>query len=108
MKPPKVVQSQAWRLNTLILGVADAYTDKLEVQLVDHKCTKKLVAAHIKQGNKQEIQQKVDAVNKMATQCMAHAKKKCQRIKSGQIPFSPESALWIHRTQVYRSIIWYQ
>jgi hypothetical protein len=38
---------------------------------------------------------------------MLHAKKKCRKIKSGQIPFSPETALWIRRTQVYCSLLRY-
>jgi hypothetical protein len=38
---------------------------------------------------------------------MTNAEKKCRRIKSGRIPFSPESSLWIRRTQVYRLLIRY-
>ncbi len=38
---------------------------------------------------------------------MLHAERKCRRIKSGRIPFSPEVALWIRRTQVYRSLLRY-
>jgi hypothetical protein len=36
---------------------------------------------------------------------MRYAEKKCQRIKSGCILFSPEAALWIRRTQVYHSFL---
>ena len=38
---------------------------------------------------------------------MVHAEKKCRRIKSGRIPFSPDSAIWIRRSQVYRSLLRY-
>jgi hypothetical protein len=38
---------------------------------------------------------------------MLNAEQKCRRIKSGRIPFLPEAALWIHRTQVYRSLLRY-
>ena len=38
---------------------------------------------------------------------MLNAEKKCGRIKSGHIPFSPEAAIWICRTQVYRSLLRY-
>jgi hypothetical protein len=38
---------------------------------------------------------------------MFNAEKKCRRIKSGRIPFYPEAALWIRRSQVYRSLIRY-
>ena len=36
---------------------------------------------------------------------MLHAEKKCRRIKSGRLPFSPDSSKWIRRAQVYRSIL---
>ncbi len=34
-----------------------------------------------------------------------HVERKCWQIKSGRIPFSPEAALWIKRTQVYQSLL---
>ena len=36
---------------------------------------------------------------------MIAAKKKCRKIKSGRIPFSPEASKWIRRAQVYRSLL---
>ena len=36
---------------------------------------------------------------------MRRAEKKCRRIRSGRIPFSPEASIWIKRTQCYRSIL---
>jgi hypothetical protein len=36
---------------------------------------------------------------------MIHAEKKCQKLKSGRIPFSPEVLLWIRQSQVYRSLL---
>ena len=36
---------------------------------------------------------------------MKHAEKKCHRLKSGRIPFSPEASLWIRQCQVYRSLL---
>ena len=36
---------------------------------------------------------------------MPAAEKKCRRIKSGRIPFSPEASKWIRRAQVYRSLL---
>jgi hypothetical protein len=37
----------------------------------------------------------------------ASAKRKCWRIKTGRIPFSPEAALWLKQTQVYQSLLKY-
>lgn len=39
---------------------------------------------------------------------MINAERRCHRIKSGRIPFSPEVSLWIRRTQVYHSLLRYQ
>ncbi len=36
---------------------------------------------------------------------MKHAEKKCCRLKSGRIPFSPEASLWIRQSQVYRLLL---
>ena len=38
---------------------------------------------------------------------MAHAEKKCRKIKSGKIPFSPDSILWIKRRKTYRTLMGY-
>ena len=47
----------------------------------------------------------MNAVDAEETQHQRHAEKKCRRIKSGRIPFSPESAVWIRRRQVYVSAL---
>jgi hypothetical protein len=36
---------------------------------------------------------------------MWYTEKNCRKIKSGHIPFLPESSLWIRQTQVYRSLL---
>jgi hypothetical protein len=38
---------------------------------------------------------------------MINAERKCRCIKSGQIPFSPQAALWIRHTQVFISLLRY-
>ena len=38
---------------------------------------------------------------------MAHAENKGKKIKSGKIPFSPDSILWIKRRQTYRTLMGY-
>ena len=37
---------------------------------------------------------------------MIHAEKKCRKIKSGRISFSPEAAKWLRQSQVYKSLLW--
>ena len=36
---------------------------------------------------------------------MHAVEKKCWRVKSGRIAFSPEASKWIRRVQVYRSLL---
>ena len=36
---------------------------------------------------------------------MKSAEKKCRKIRSGVIPFSPDAAKWIRRLQVYKSLL---
>jgi hypothetical protein len=38
---------------------------------------------------------------------MINTKRKCRKIKSGRIPFSPEAAQWIRCLQVYQSLLCY-
>ena len=38
---------------------------------------------------------------------MKGAEKRCRRIESGHIPFSPESSRWTRKAQVYHSILRY-
>ena len=36
---------------------------------------------------------------------MIHAEKKCRKIKSGRISFSPEAAKWLRQSQIYKSLL---
>jgi hypothetical protein len=54
---------------------------------------------------KEIILAKLNQLDREGEQYMRHAEKKCRRIKSGRIPFSPEALLWIHQCQVYRSLL---
>ena len=55
--------------------------------------------------NKEIILAKLNQLDREGEQYMQHTKKKCRRIKSGGIPFSPEASLWIRQCQVYRSLL---
>lgn len=49
----------------------------------------------------------MDAVDNEFGNYMDCAEKQCRKIKSGRIPFSPESQKWIRRRQVYQSLLSY-
>ena len=56
--------------------------------------------------SKETPKAKLGVIDAEQDQYMKEAeKKKCRRIESGRIPFSPESLMWIRRAQVYRSLL---
>ena len=54
---------------------------------------------------KADIAKALNKLDKEGEAYMKHAEKKCHRLKSGHIPFSPEASLWIRQRQVYRSLL---
>jgi hypothetical protein len=50
----------------------------------------------------------MNSIDGEGKQYMKHCEKKCRKIKSGRIPFSPESSVWIRRKQVYESLLRYK
>ena len=63
------------------------------------------MTAAVSVSDKAECKACMDAVDAGETQHRRHAEKKCRRIKYGWILFSPESAVWIRRRQVYVSAL---
>jgi hypothetical protein len=55
--------------------------------------------------SKETILAQLNQLNQEGEQYMKHAEKKCHRIKSRRIPFSPEASLWIRQCQVYCSLL---
>ena len=103
--PPRIVRAGARRLNTKIPGAAPKYVDKVESLMLRHRVIERLGEAHVASSTKEEVKRKCDKIDTEVKQYMKAAEKKCRRIKSGRIPFSPESSKWIRRAQVYRSIL---
>jgi hypothetical protein len=54
---------------------------------------------------KEAISKQLHKFDKEGEEYMKHAEKKCRKLKSGHIPFSPEASLWIRQSQVYRSLL---
>ena len=105
--PPRIIRSQARRLNTHIPQAADKYVNNFQANVLHHKIIQRLGAAHKSSTIKAVVKERVDAIDEETKHYMANAEKKCRRIKSGRIPFSPESSVWIQRRQVYCSILRY-
>ena len=53
------------------------------------------------------MKENINKIDIESKQYMTHAEKKCRKFKSGKIPFSPESILWIKRRQTYRTLMGY-
>ena len=104
-QPQKIVRPTARRLNTKIIGAASAYRDRFEHLLLKHRIIEKIGRAHEESTTNEEAAIRLNEIDTESGQYMLSAEKKCRKIKSGRIPFSPESALWIRRCQVYRSIL---
>ncbi len=105
--PPKVVRASSRWLNTKIPRVAVEYAQILEEKIIQHRLIERIGEAHTKSKSKHSITQQLNKLDRESGHYMGYAEKKCRKIKSGRIPFSPELSLWIRWTQVYRSLLKY-
>ena len=103
--PPKIVRAASRRLNTKIPRIADSYTEKLEEKIVEHRLNSRLLKAERQCTSNEELRKEMDKIDADSKQYMLHAEKKCRKMKSGRIPFSPEASVWIRRRQAYESLL---
>ena len=104
-QPPKIVRAAARRLNTAIPCAKRNYINRMEELITKHKIVEIVGQAYDTSTLKETLKIKLDKIDDEQKDYMLHAEKKCCRIKSGRIPFSPDSSKWIRRAQVYRSIL---
>lgn len=100
-----IIRSQARRLNTKIPGTEEKYLRVLEELVCKHGLAGRLISVNASKAPAPIVKTETDKIDKVVTACMVKAEKKCRRIKSGRISFSPESSIWIRRCQVYRSAL---
>jgi hypothetical protein len=100
-----IVRPALRRLNTKIDGCAQRYNKMLQRNILCHPLLERLVTAASSSGSKEEVSKKLNKLDQEGEAYMKHAKKKCCRLKSGRIPFSPEALLWMRQCQVYRSLL---
>ena len=105
--PPAVVRPQARRLITRLPGVTKKYNDTLDKLVLDHRIIERVGDVYRSNCSKRKFTRHLARIDKELTQYMRRAEKKCRRIKSGRIPFSPDASMWIKRLQVYRSLLRY-
>jgi hypothetical protein len=96
MEPFCVQRYAARRLNTKVSsGATRKYVKRLEENIAQHRLIEKLGNLHLRYKRKKHFQRALNKLNQQSRDLMLNAEKKCQRIKSGRIPFSPEAAVWI-------------
>jgi len=106
--PPRIQRFTSRRLNTKVSnGATQKYLTRLERNLERHRLIERLGNLYTSTRSRKSFRRKVNKLDKLSKDLMINAEKKCRRIKSGRIPFSPEASLWIRRTQVYRSLLRY-
>ncbi len=92
-------------LNTKISGCADRYNRSLCRNILRHRLLERMVEAASSGDSKEVLAKTLNKLDQEGEAYMKHAEKKCRRLKSGWIPFSPEASLWIRQCQVYRSLL---
>ncbi len=92
-------------LNTRIAGCALQYNNTLQQNILRHRLLKRMVAIATSDQPKADIAKALNKLDREGEAYMKHTEKKCCRLKSGCIPFSPEGSLWIWQSQVYCSLL---
>jgi hypothetical protein len=90
---------------TKIPTVAAEYVRILEEKVLCHQLIQRMGAAHRKSRSRASGTACLSRLDRELGQYMHYAEKKCWKIKSGQILFSPEASLWIRCMQVYQSLL---
>jgi hypothetical protein len=101
----QIIRPALRRLNTRIAGCALRYNNALRRNILPHRLLERMVAIATSNQPKADIAKALNKLDKEGDACMKHTEKKCCRLKSGRIPFSPEASLWIRQSQVYRSLL---
>ncbi len=103
--PPKIIRPALCRLNTKIPRCALRYNRALQKNILRHRLLEQMISVAESDDSKEVILTKLNQLDREGEQYMKHAKKKCHRIKSGCILFSPEASSWIRQCQVYCSLL---
>ncbi len=106
-RPSLVVRAASRWLNTRLPGVAAEYARLLETKIIRHKLIERVGLAHDRSSSTCSLTHRLNRLDRELGNYMRFAKKRCRKLQSGHIPFSPESSLWICWTQVYQSLLNY-
>ncbi len=106
--PPRIQRFTSRHLNTKVSsGATQKYLKRLEINLARHRLIERLGSLYTSCKSRQKFRRQLNKLDKLSKDLMINAERRCRRIKSGRIPFSPEASLWIRRTQIYCSLLRY-
>ncbi len=94
-------------MNCKIPGAVWKYNERrFEKQIRKHRLIERVGKVHQAEVSAEEKKLHLDQIDAEGNMWyMKNAEKKCRKIKSGRIPFSPEAAKWIRRVKVYKSLL---
>ncbi len=101
----QIVRPTLCHLKTRIAGCALQYIKALQRNILRHRLLERMVAVATSDQPKAQIAKALNKLDKEGEAYMKHAEKKCCRLKSGCISFSPEASLWIQQSQVHRLLL---
>jgi hypothetical protein len=105
--PPHVVRATSHCLNTRLPRVAAKYVRILEAKVIEHQLIEQVGKVHKSSRSRPKVTKHINKIDREIGDYMHYVEKKCLRIKSGRIPFSPKASLWIKQTQIYCSLLKY-
>ncbi len=88
-----------------IEGCALRYKKFLRKNILRHCLLKQIVQAASSNKTNEKVLALLNKLDKEGEGYMKHARKKCQKLKSGCNPFSPEASLWICQYQMLWSLL---
>ena len=103
--PPKIVRVASRRLNTQILSTEKKCLEQFEDLIIKHRVVERVGAVNSNLKSKEMLKVKIDTIDEEQGNYILNAEKKCRKIKSRRISFSPESSKWIKRAQMYHFIL---
>lgn len=104
----KIVRSRGSRLNCKLGKAVERYNSMFEKQIVKLRLIKCTGMVYTSGATGLEAKARLDVIDEESKHYMKNAEKKCRKIKSGVIPFSPDAAKWIRRLQIYKSLLGFQ
>ncbi len=105
VNPVKIIRPAGRRLNSRLPGCGKSYIESLKSNIIKHHLLERLHDVHTCVYSDEERARKVIIINEEGKAYMRQAEKICRKIKCCCILFSPEAAIWIHRVQVYHSLL---